>query len=205
MGREALAWLRDARPDLDPVAFFTADASESPLGADVDLPVLTSLDMLRSIQVATVVLAIGDNRLRCAVNAELHEACIPTISVIHPTAFIGPGVVVGSGAIIAPGSVLTRDVSIGAHAIVNYRAAIGHDSVVEDFAFVGPGVVLAGDVRIGRSAMLGAGAIVLPGVAIGPSAVIGAGAVAVRDVLEGTTVVGNPARPVQPVRAAEAP
>ncbi|SFE18159.1 sugar O-acetyltransferase [Roseivivax sediminis] len=51
-------------------------------------------------------------------------------------------------------------------------------------------------VTIGRDVWLGAGAILLPGVSIGDEAIVGAGAVVTRDVGPGTTVGGNPARPL---------
>jgi maltose O-acetyltransferase len=50
-------------------------------------------------------------------------------------------------------------------------------------------------VRIGSDVWIGGGAIILPGVTIGNGAVIGAGSVVTRDVAEGATVMGNPARP----------
>ena len=50
-------------------------------------------------------------------------------------------------------------------------------------------------VWIGNDAWIGGGAIILPGVTIGDGAVIGAGSVVTRDVAEGQTVMGNPARP----------
>jgi len=49
-------------------------------------------------------------------------------------------------------------------------------------------------IRIGDGAWLGGGAIVLPGVTVGRHAIVGAGAVVTRDVPDGATVVGNPAR-----------
>lgn len=53
-------------------------------------------------------------------------------------------------------------------------------------------------VEIGRNVWIGGGAIILPGVTIGDDAVIGAGAVVTRSVAAGTTVAGNPARPLVP-------
>jgi maltose O-acetyltransferase len=50
-------------------------------------------------------------------------------------------------------------------------------------------------VAIGRDVWIGGGSILLPGVSIGDGAVIGAGSVVTRDVGEGQTVTGNPARP----------
>lgn len=51
-------------------------------------------------------------------------------------------------------------------------------------------------VVIGQDVWIGGGAIILPGVTIGDGAVIGAGSIVTRDVAEGATVAGNPARPL---------
>jgi UDP-2-acetamido-3-amino-2,3-dideoxy-glucuronate N-acetyltransferase len=45
-------------------------------------------------------------------------------------------------------------------------------------------------------ASIGSGATILGGVRVGRGATVGAGAVVTRDVAPGTTVVGNPARPL---------
>jgi maltose O-acetyltransferase len=50
-------------------------------------------------------------------------------------------------------------------------------------------------VRIGCDVWIGGGAIILPGITVGDGAVIGAGSVVTRDIAEGATVMGNPARP----------
>ena len=194
MGREALAWLRDARPDLEAVAFFVAQVGERPTGAGVDLPVMTSVEELSKEKVSDAVLGIGDGTVRRRVADEVEAAGLLLVTLVHPTAFLGPGVAVGNGCIVAPGSVLARDVQLGRGVIVNYGANVGHDCVIEDFAFIGPGAVLTGDVRIGAGSLVGAGAVILPGRSVGSGAVVGAGAVVTQDVTAGETVVGSPAK-----------
>lgn len=196
MGREALAWLRDARPEIEPVAFFVADATERPQGDGVDLAVVDSVEALSGLGVAAVALGIGAAARRRAVVAELAEAGIGLLPVVHPTVFRGPGVSLGEGAIVAPGVVLSRDVVVSRGSIINYTASIGHDGFVDEFAFIGPGVVLSGDVRVGSGALVGAGAVILPGRSVGDGATVGAGAVVTRDVAAEAVVVGNPARPI---------
>ncbi len=51
-------------------------------------------------------------------------------------------------------------------------------------------------ITVGRDVWIGGGALLLPGVTVGDGAVIGAGAVVTRDVADGATMVGSPARPV---------
>jgi maltose O-acetyltransferase len=51
-------------------------------------------------------------------------------------------------------------------------------------------------VKIGADVWIGGGAIIVPGVTIGDGAVIGAGSVVTRDVPDGATVAGNPARSI---------
>ena len=51
-------------------------------------------------------------------------------------------------------------------------------------------------VKIGKNVWIGGKAIILPGVTIGDNAIVGAGAVVTRDVAEGATVMGIPARVV---------
>ena len=63
-----------------------------------------------------------------------------------------------------------------------------------------PNTVTSKDERQGvtvkEGAIIGAGVVILPGVIIGEHALVGAGAVVTKDVEAYTTVVGNPARPI---------
>lgn len=56
------------------------------------------------------------------------------------------------------------------------------------------GLEMGKPVTIGAHVWIGGGAIILPGVTVGDGAIIGAGSVVTRDVPEGATVRGNPAR-----------
>jgi sugar O-acyltransferase (sialic acid O-acetyltransferase NeuD family) len=194
MGREALAWLRDARPDVDPIAFFVADAAERPTGADVALEIATAVEELVDLGVGSVVLAIGDNVRRRTVAQQIEEAGLVDLAVVHPTAFLGPGVSVAPGGLVAPGVILTRDIAVGRGTVVNYGARAGHDCALGDYVFIAPGAVLTGAVVVGAGAFVGAGAVVLPSVRIGTAACVGAGAVVTADVPPGVTVIGVPAR-----------
>lgn len=51
-------------------------------------------------------------------------------------------------------------------------------------------------IRIGYNCLIGAGAIILPGCEIGDNVIVGAGTVITKNVRDGATVVGNPAREI---------
>jgi sugar O-acyltransferase (sialic acid O-acetyltransferase NeuD family) len=110
-------------------------------------------------------------------------------------------VVLGQGAILCPFVTLTSNVRIGCHFHCNIYSYVAHDCVVGDFVTFAPGVKCNGNVVIEDDVYIGTGAIIKQGrpgnpIVIGQGAVVGMGAVVTRSVAAGSTVVGNPARPL---------
>ncbi|MGY2003680.1 PglD-related sugar-binding protein [Blastococcus sp. SYSU DS1024] len=100
------------------------------------------------------------------------------------------------GLVVLPRVHLSTNVALGRHCHLNIGCQVSHDGWLGDRVTLGPGVLLAGGVTVEDDAFLGIGAVVLPGRRIGRGAVVGGGAVVVHDVAPGTTVAGNPARPL---------
>jgi hypothetical protein len=117
-------------------------------------------------------------------------------ALIDPTAIVASSCTAGHGTFVNAGCVIGAHAELGEHVVINRAASIGHDVTIGAYGSVGPGAVIAGNVTIERGATVGAGAVVLPTVRVGEDAIVGAGAVAVDDVPAGSTVVGNPARPL---------
>jgi sugar O-acyltransferase (sialic acid O-acetyltransferase NeuD family) len=200
MAREAMAWLQDGGSGPAVIGFLDDDRERE--GTTVaGLPVLGPVDLLPN-RVGTgdrapdAVVAVGSPSARMRIMSLLADRSVSLVTVIHPSATIGPRTTVGAGAIVCPQVVLTCDVTLQRGAIVNYGAIVGHDCEIGEAAFIAPGAHVAGNVRIGRGADVGIGASIIQGVTVGDHAVIGAGAVVIRDVEPGTTVVGVPARPI---------
>lgn len=141
-----------------------------------------------------IALALGDNRERETVMAMAEQNQLACVTLIHPWALIERSASVGDGSIVCAGAILTPECRVGRGVIVNTGAIIDHETEVGDFAQISPGVSIAGRAKIGRRALIGIGASVLPNISIGQDAIVGAGAVVTRDVPDGVTVVGCPAR-----------
>ncbi|MCP2043687.1 acetyltransferase [Pontibacter sp. HSC-36F09] len=138
-----------------------------------------------------VIISIGDNAIRRRVAEQLKLAFG---NAIHPTAIISPSVTIAEGTVVMQGAIIQADAQIGRHAIINTGASIDHDCKIGDFAHISPGAVLSGNVQVGEGTHIGAGAVVIPNLKIGKWCKIGAGAVVIRDIPDGVTAVGNPAR-----------
>lgn len=105
------------------------------------------------------------------------------------------------GAILCAFVTLTSNIRIGRHFHANIYSYVAHDCVIGDFVTFAPGVMCNGNVVIEDHAYIGTGAMLRQGapgrpLRIGRGAVVGMGAVVTKDVAAGTTVVGNPARPL---------
>lgn len=140
---------------------------------------------------ATVVLAIGNNRIRERLAG---EARCRFATIVHPRAVVDPSTTIGAGTVVFAGAVIQPDAAIGAHAIVNTSASIDHDCVLGDFVHIAPGTHLAGNVTLDTGVFLGIGSVAVPGVRIGAWTTVGAGACVIRDLPSGITAIGTPAR-----------
>ena len=92
---------------------------------------------------------------------------------------------------------MLAEARLGRCCIINTRASVDHEDVLEDGSELAPGATLCGLVHLKEAAWVCAGATVLPRVTIGADAIVGAGAVATRDIPDGATAVGVPARPIK--------
>lgn len=197
-GRE-VAWLIEdinrAKREWNIVGF--VDDEESILGTDINgYKVIGNIDWLKG-QELSVVNAIADPTTKKKVMSRLEMSKNKYPVLIHPNVICSELVDIGEGSIICAGNIITVNIEIGKHVIVNLDCTIGHDAIIGDFSTVLPSVNISGYVKTGECVSVGTGAAVIQGINIGENTVIGAGAVVVKDLPAKCTAVGSPAKPVK--------
>lgn len=161
------------------------------LGSSVIGPVPT---LSRSDGEMAVVIAIGAPAARAGVAARLRNPRLSFPPLMHPHATLGGAVTLADGIVIAAGARLSTNIRLGAHVQVDQNVTVGHDVRVGDYSRLNPQACVSGSVQIGEAVLVGANSTVLPGLRVGSGAIVGAQACVVRDVAEGATVKGVPAR-----------
>lgn len=134
--------------------------------------------------------------IRVAFSERLKKHGLKPVSVIHKSAVIEQGAILGEGCQIMANAVIGAEAWIGSQVIVNTKASVDHETILEDGSEVGPGATLCGLIKVQSGAWVCAGATILPRVTIGRNSVVGAGSVVTRDVPEGVTIVGVPAKKI---------
>jgi sugar O-acyltransferase (sialic acid O-acetyltransferase NeuD family) len=109
---------------------------------------------------------------------------------------------IGAGAILCAYTTITANATIGKFFHANIYSYVAHDCVIGDFVTFAPDVHCNGGVIVEDYAYIGTGAILRQGTTgkpliIGRGAVVGMGAVVTKSVAPFTTVIGNPAAPMQ--------
>ena len=85
---------------------------------------------------------------------------------------------------------------VEADVILNTGCTVDHHNQIGDHAHIAPGVHLGGEVVIGEGTLVSIGATVILLRTIGAWSMIGAGSVVTKDIPDGVSAVGAPARVV---------
>jgi sugar O-acyltransferase (sialic acid O-acetyltransferase NeuD family) len=141
------------------------------------------------------ILGVGNPKIRQSLAHRFLELGGKHVGVISAKANIGQfNVSLDNGVDVMQNASISSNVSIARGTLVNRNVSIHHDCVIGAYCEIAPNALLLGKVQIGDLTMIGAGAIVMPGVVVGSNCIIGAGAVVNKNVQDGQTVKGIPAR-----------
>ena len=148
---------------------------------------------------ANFVVAVGASRTREKIvkNMKTINPAIRFGTVIDPSVEMSDLVTIGEGSIICAHTIITVNIKIGSHVIINLDCTIGHDAILQDFVTLYPSVNVSGITNIGHCVELGTGMQIIQGKTVGDYSIVGAGAVVVKDIPAKCTAVGSPAKPIK--------
>jgi len=164
-------------------------------------PVLGSFDWFSKVSTKKIqaICAIGENASRQKVVEKAKSIGLEFANVIHPTVAMTDFVTLGEGVVICAGCILTNQITIGNHTIINLDVTIGHDTIIGDFCTLSPGVHISGRNKILEGAYIGTGVVTIQGITIGRWSIIGAGAVVAKNIPDKVVAVGIPAKPIKEI------
>ena len=116
------------------------------------------------------------------------------MSIIHPSSHISTNVEIGEGCIIGINTILDSDVKIGDYNSIQANTIIGHDTKIGNYCMIDCQVFTGGFCQIGNNVVLHTSSLITPYLIIGDNATVNAGSVVIRNVKDGGTVMGNPAK-----------
>ncbi len=143
-----------------------------------------------------LVLAIGIPKIKKKVYSKIENKNIKYPTLIHPSVIMGEGkyLTIGEGCIICAGNIITTNITIDDHVILNLACTVGHDAVIGKFSSFMPSCNISGEVTIGESVYCGTGAKISNKINVGNNVVVGAGSVLVDNIPDNVTAVGVPAK-----------
>lgn len=200
-GRE-VAWLveriNQETPMWELVGFI--DDNQSTWGTSCNgYQVVGGTDVLNDIQHDVwVVCAVGAAKTRKnIIEKVMHLEHVNFATLVDPSVIFSNSVKIGEGTIVCAGSILTVNIDVGRHVIINLDCTLGHDDIIEDFVTIYPSVNVSGNVHVGAGTELGTGSKIIQGIDIFSDVILGAGAVVSKTLGEAGTYVGVPVKKIK--------
>ncbi len=185
-GRFEIIGILDPQNELDSQA-----EGISVLGSDDLLPELYS----KGITNACIAIgSIKENSKRKILYEKVKRLGFSVPSLVHPGAIISENVKLSEGIQIMAGAIIQTGTTIGENTIINTGAIIDHDCKIGRHVHICPGVVVSGGITVDDDSFIGAGSTIIQGIKIGKGVTVAAGSVVVKDVPNGYTVKGVPAK-----------
>ncbi|WP_447017671.1 acetyltransferase [Shewanella algae] len=177
------------------------DDNEGAHGSDVQgAKVLGSISSWTEYQDCEFVIAIGSPRTReLVLNKMLVSGKPKFTTLVHPSVKLSNTVSIGVGSIICAGTILTTDIKLGEHNILNLNVTVGHECILEDFVTIAPMAAVSGNVTVRSLVEVGTGAVIRQGLEIGAGAMLGMGGVLTKNIPGNTIFAGNPAKKLKEI------
>lgn len=139
--------------------------------------------------------SIGSVGLGYHVNSKSDRIFFPHLGIVY----IGDDVVIGSNSVIVRGEL--DDTVVGDRCRFGNLVNIGHNVKIGHDCSVSSGTCIAGGVKVGNDCNIAAGVVLNAKIIVGNGCRVGLGSVVVRNIPDGQSVFGNPAKPLPTMRS----
>ena len=143
---------------------------------------------------AEFAITVGEPSARKFLREKVKNAGFSLATLIDESAVVSQTAEVGEGCVINRGAIISSNVKLAENIFVMFRAIIGHEADIGKDTTICPMTTIGAHCRMGEGSFVGITASTIQGVNVGKGAIIGMGAKVFREVLDGETVLGNPAR-----------
>jgi sugar O-acyltransferase (sialic acid O-acetyltransferase NeuD family) len=144
-----------------------------------------------------VMIAVADSKSRFDIVQRLPKET-KYFTWIHPTALImSDDITIGEGSFIGAYSILTTNIKIGKHAILNRGNHIGHDCEIGDYFSAMPGAIVSGNVKIYDCVYMGSNSSIREKLSVGGSVIIGMNSAVVKNIKKLGVYGGVPAKKIK--------
>ncbi len=196
-GRELESWITisdDGKRDWAIAGYIDDGKAIGPLEFPSKYEVVGTVDGFDFKPEDYVLISIANSTIRRKIADKL-RAKVRFLTYIDPKATIGLFNSIGEGSIISPNCIVTTNVKIGDHVIINIGAQIGHDAEIGSYSSIMPNVDLGGHCKIGEGVFIGTNSCLIPSRKLARNITVGAGSNVIRNFTkEGISIFGNPAK-----------
>jgi sugar O-acyltransferase (sialic acid O-acetyltransferase NeuD family) len=160
-------------------------------------PLLGSVEEWSVSNGEVYLVALGDPRWRRHYVNLLRAKGARFATYISTRSIVGRDVQIGEGTMICPGAIVTTNVSLGQHVLLNIATSVSHDCLVGNYVTLSPGARATGGCILTDDVYMGVNSSLLPRVSLAMGITVGAGAVVTKSYeQENLTLVGIPAKPL---------
>jgi len=143
----------------------------------------------------TMMVAVADSKDRETMVKRLPKET-EYFTFIHHAAIVFDleNIEIGEGSFIGAFSLITTNIKIGKHAILNRGNHIGHDTLIGDYLSMMPGAIISGNVKAGECLYMGTNSSIREKIEICNDVTVGLNSGVVKNIKEPGIYVGLPAK-----------
>lgn len=160
-------------------------------------PILSSPEDYIPQQDDVFFVAIGDPKWRRFYVELLEKKGAKFYTIICEGAYVNPTAKIGTGSYIGCWTAVSDNVCVGKHVMIHPFCNIGHDVCIGDYSSLESYVFLGGYSSVGSESILHVKSSVIRHKHIGNKVTVGISSVVMRNISDGVSVFGMPARKIE--------